>query len=255
MPDQITFDGLKFIKFHLLLPLIVLAMLVVCLEFTQLDVWLAKHFYNAELRQWPYRDTWLTQTVLHKGGRYVVYAIGVILLALCLASYHPSSVYYRYRGDLSFVLVASLTGPLLITYLKSHTHIYCPWDLSLFGGNKPHIMLFDAVSPSLTVGHCFPSGHSGLGFTFVSLYFFFLTVNPKYKGHGLWFGLIVGFIFGINQEVRGAHFFSHDIFALAICWFSALLLFMVFYRKWVFFDKTKSSKLLCCPEISQKQDF
>ncbi len=225
-----TFDSVSFIKNHLLLPLVALTLILFCLEFTQLDIWFAKQFYNAELHQWPYRDTWLTQTVLHKAGRYFVYAIGIGLLLFCLMAFRTKSHFYWCRFHLVFLLWASLIGPLLITYLKSHTHIYCPWDLSIFGGSKPHIRLFDPVDSLLTVGHCFPSGHSALGFTFVSLYFFFLIVNPAYKYYGLWFGLLMGLVFGINQEVRGAHFFSHDVFSLAICWFASLLLFMIFYN-------------------------
>jgi membrane-associated PAP2 superfamily phosphatase len=83
----------------------------------------------------------------------------------------------------------------------------------------------------MPIGHCFPSGHSGLGFTFVSLYFFFLLVKPERKYYGLSVGLIVGLIFGLAQEIRGAHFFSHDVFSLAICWFSSVLMFLVFFRK------------------------
>ncbi len=231
MPTQITIKSDNFIKNHLLLPMFALLLLELCLEFTQLDVWLASHFYNVELHQWPYREHWLTQTVLHKVGRYIVYAIGIVLLLCWLTAFRSKSAFYAYRRHLTFLLFASLAGPFIITYLKSHTHIYCPWDLALFGGNKPHIRLFDAIDDRLTVGHCFPSGHSGLGFTFVSLYFFFLLVKPEYKYQGLTAGLLTGFIFGINQEIRGAHFFSHDVFALAVCWFSSLPLFMVFFSR------------------------
>jgi membrane-associated PAP2 superfamily phosphatase len=231
LPTQIVIDRVSFIKSHLILPLIVLAGLLFCLELTQLDVWIASHFYNKETQQWPYRQSWLTQTILHKGGRYFVYAIGIGLLFFCLASCRPKSAFYDYRRHLVFLLSASLAGPLFITYLKSNTHIYCPWDLAIFGGNKPHIKLFDTIGDDLSVGHCFPAGHSALGFTFVSLHFFFLMIKPDYKYYGLSVGLVTGLIFGIDQEIRGAHFFSHDIFALAICWFSSLALFMVFFRK------------------------
>jgi membrane-associated PAP2 superfamily phosphatase len=231
LPTQISINKKYFIKNHLLFPLIVLSVLLVCMEFTQLDVWLASHFYNTELKLWPYREHWLTQTVLHKAGRYIVYTIGVMLLLCWLTAFRSKSALSGYRKHLTFLLLASLTGPLIITYLKSHTHIYCPWDLALFGGNKPHIRLFDPIDNNLSIGHCFPSGHSGLGFTFVSLYFFFLLAKPTYKYHGLTAGLVAGFIFGINQEIRGAHFFSHDVFALAVCWFSSLLLFMVFFSR------------------------
>jgi membrane-associated PAP2 superfamily phosphatase len=228
---KISPDTPNFIKNHLILPLIVLAMTMLCLEFTDLDIWLASHFYDAKHHRWPYRDGWLTQTVLHKGGRYLVYALGVGLLLFWIESCRAKSNFRHLSKHLGYLLLASLSGPLIITYLKSHTHIYCPWDVSLFGSSKPHVRLFDSISDNMTVGHCFPSGHSGLGFAFVSVYYFFLIVKPDYKYYGLWAGLIAGFVFGITQEIRGAHFFSHDVVSLAICWFSSLLLFLAFYRK------------------------
>ncbi len=231
MFEQVGITRGRFLKIHLIFPLIGFTALLACLEFTQLDIWIASHFYDAELKQWPYREHWLTQAVLHKGGRYFVYAIGLGLLLFCLAAYRSKSAFYHYRQPLAFLVLASLLGPLIITYLKSNTHIYCPWNVAEFGGPKPHIRLFDPVPAGLGIGHCFPSGHSGLGFTFVSLYFFFLAVKPAYKFYGLWAGLLMGLIFGLAQEIRGAHFFSHDVVSLAICWFSSLFLFVIYYRK------------------------
>jgi membrane-associated PAP2 superfamily phosphatase len=37
--------------------------------------------------------------------------------------------------------------------------------------------------------------------------------------------LSVGLIFGISQQLRGAHFISHDLWTLAICWFFSLTIF------------------------------
>ncbi len=214
-----------------MLPLIALMVILLWLELTQLDLWIASHFYDAASKQWPYREHWLAQTVLHKGGRYVVYAVGLGLLVACLASFRATSAYYAIRLQLAFLVIASLLGPLIVTYLKSHTHIYCPWDLVLFGGSKPHIKLFDSVAGGLSIGHCFPSGHSSLGFTFVSLYFFCWQVKPGCKYRALTFGLGLGLVFAAAQEIRGAHFVSHDVVSLAVCWFAPLLLFVVFFRK------------------------
>jgi membrane-associated PAP2 superfamily phosphatase len=228
--EPIVVQKKVFIISHLLFPMLGFATLIYGWEIQDLDTWLASHFYNPVLKQWPYRNSWLTQALFHQAGRYSVYTLGGVLLGICLLALRAKSRFYPLRRDLFFLLLASLTGPLIITFLKSNTHIYCPWDLALFGGKKPYVRLFDAVDATHTVGHCFPSGHSGLGFTLVSFYFFFLAIKPRYKYWGLWMGLVMGWLFGINQQVRGAHFFSHDLFSLAICWFTSSLLFLIFYR-------------------------
>jgi membrane-associated PAP2 superfamily phosphatase len=97
--------------------------------------------------------------------------------------------------------------------------------LALFGGDKSYARLFDDVLSNLKMGHCFPAAHAGSGFTFISLYFSLLVVKPAYKLYGLYFGLALGLVFG------AAHFFIHDVFALAVCWFSSLMLFILFFRK------------------------
>jgi membrane-associated PAP2 superfamily phosphatase len=223
-------DFSQFIKQHITLPLLAWLVLVLCFQYTSVDVWLAKHFYNTVLHQWPYREYWLLQAGIHKIGRNAVYAMGGGMLVCLLLSCRATSRLSPYRRALAFLVIAGVAGPLVITYLKSHTHIYCPWDLRLFGGNKPHIQIFDSVSAQLSVGHCFPAGHSSLGFTLVNLYFFCLVVKPELKFYGLALGLTIGSVFGIAQEIRGAHFLSHDLFALAICWFCSATVFIVFFR-------------------------
>ena len=121
--------------------------------------------------------------------------------------------------------------PLIILNLKNLTHIYCPWDLALFGADKPYVRWFDPVSATAPVGHCFPAAHAGSGYAFVSLYFFLLMTFERYKYYGLAFGLGLGGLYGFTQQMRGAHFLSHDVMSLMICWFSGLALFLLFFRK------------------------
>jgi membrane-associated PAP2 superfamily phosphatase len=40
----------------------------------------------------------------------------------------------------------------------------------------------------------------------------------------------LGLLFGFSQQLRGAHFLSHDLWTLAICWGTALGLFLWFRR-------------------------
>lgn len=231
MPTQIRLEFDKFIKFHFAMPFLLFLIVFSGLEFAKLDLWVAKHFYNATLHQWPYKENWLIKTVLHSGGRYFVYTIAAGVLLCLLASLKSNSTLHHYRRHLVFLLVASISGPIIIALLKSHTHIYCPWHLTLFGGDKPYVRLFDYATSSLPIGHCFPAAHAGAGFTFISLYFFFFMVKQEYKWYGLYFGLVLGIVYGVAQQMRGAHFLSHDVFSLAVCWFSSLILFIVFFRK------------------------
>lgn len=226
-----TLDVENFIKYHISLPLLAWLILLICFHFTEIDVWLTTHFYDHNLQKWPYRDHWLLQDIIHKKGRNLIYAAGTVMLVCLLISCTSASKLAAHRKALAFLVISGVAGPLVITYLKSRTHIYCPWDLSLYNGNKPHIHLFDSISATLGVGHCFPAGHSSLGYTLVNLYFFCLIVKPAYKFYGLAIGLLTGSIFAAAQEIRGAHFLSHDLFTLAICWFSTTLIFFIFFRK------------------------
>ncbi len=226
---KLEFDA--FIKFHLVIPLMSFLTLFLVLEFTQLDLWISRHFYNAEFHQWPYKESLLAETILHVGGQYFVYLSAIAMLSCLLASQRSNSSIHCYRRELFFLLIASISGPIIIALLKSSTHIYCPWSLALFGGDKPYVRLFDYTAGNLQIGHCFPAAHAGSGFTFISLYFFLMRVKPAYKLYGLYFGLVLGLAYGASQQVRGAHFFSHDVVSLAVCWFLSLVLFILFFRK------------------------
>jgi membrane-associated PAP2 superfamily phosphatase len=216
---------------HCVVPALLLMSLFVGLEWSGADVWLSAHFYDPINHQWPYKDHWLIQKVLHKGGRLVFFTIVGGIVLLLLKSYKADTALKHYRRSLTYLFLASISGPIIIMILKNHTHIYCPWDLQLFGSAKPYIRWFDAVSAAMPVGHCFPAAHAGSGFTFVSGYFFSLAVQANYKLLGLGFGLILGGLYGFTQQMRGAHFLSHDVIALAICWFMSLILFLLFFRK------------------------
>lgn len=228
-PIKLDFD--KFIIVHFIRPFLLFVVVFGALEFFRVDLWITGHFYNASLHQWPYKENWLAENLLHMGGRYFTYLLAAAAVLCWLTSLRSSSVFYPYRRPLLFLLISSISGPLIIVLLKNSTHIYCPWSLALFGGDKPYVRLFDYASNHLKTGHCFPAAHAGSGFTFLSLYFFLFLVKQDYKFYGLYFGLALGIIYGVAQQMRGAHFLSHDVFSLAVCWFSSLVLFMLFFRK------------------------
>ena len=231
MSHSITLDFDHFLKTHFIIPFSFFIIVFTGLEFSSLDLKISEHFYNSSLHLWPYKDTWLTQTVLHKGGQAFSKIMGGVVLFFLLLSLSARTPLHRYRRALLFLFVAAISGPIIIAILKSNTYVYCPWDLKQFGGDQPYIRLFDFVPVDLKVGHCFPSGHAGGGFTFLCLYFFLMVVKPPLKNIGLLIGLLLGLTYGIDQQLRGAHFLSHDIVAAAICWLASLSWFLLIFRK------------------------
>lgn len=219
-----------FWKRQVFLPLLVLGVAFVLLEWSGLDVWWSGHFYDAQAHAWPFKDNWLIQTVLHKGGRLFFFALLGVIALLFLSSWVLGGSNAA-RRSLAYLFVATGSAPAIILQLKNRTHIYCPWDLTFFGGERPYIRWFDPVSADLPIGHCFPAAHAGSGYAFVSLYFFCWAVCPRYRVQGLMLGLCLGMVNGVTQQMRGAHFVSHDIAALAICWLMSVVVFLLFFRK------------------------
>jgi len=55
-------------------------------------------------------------------------------------------------------------------------------------------------------------------------------VKPSYRWLGLAIGILSGLIFGLTQQFRGAHFASHDLWSLAICWYISALMYTFFSK-------------------------
>lgn len=214
-----------------LLPVVLIALAIIS-EYSGFDIWWVSFFYDSTRQLWPYTHHWLFDDVIHSGGQYLdrsfilVWLAGFIMVNMRreLASYRKICIYF---------LVASALGPALVGIGKNITHIYSPWDLELFGGIQPYIRLFDKVPDGAPPGHAFPAGHAAGGYCFVSLYFVFLKYRCRYRVYGLVFALMLGLVFGVAQQVRGAHFPSHDMATLVICWYVSMYLYFLFYpQEW-----------------------
>ena len=229
-------SGYSFIIWHLLCPFIIFLTVILGLEIFHIDVIFSSYFFDFKASEWPLRNNWLIKTVFHDWGQKLSIFMGVAIFIIFAFSCFLKNL-KKYSKPLLFLFVSSVSGPIIIAILKNSTHIYCPWSLRIFGGDKPYIKLFDAVDSSLSIGHCFPGGHSGGGFAFISLYYFFMLVNPKYRFYGLGAGVFIGSFFGLTQEVRGAHFLSHDIFSLFICWSLTSIIFIMFFYKQLLWKK------------------
>ena len=177
------------------------------------DLWIADRIYALEGHAWRLQDGFITQAVLHVGGRrFSALAWLLVVVGFGASFVHPPL--RAWRSALGKLALSVLLSTSLVALLKNWTHVACPWDLVRYGGGQPE---------GLGVGRCFPAGHASAGYAWMALYFFFLAVRPAWRWHGLALGLVLGLVFGVDQQLRGAHFLSHDLWAAAICWTTALL--------------------------------
>jgi len=222
-PNTIQSLDRPFWIYHLWLPLLFALPTLYLFEQTSLDIAFADFWFQLEGGDWALRKHWFTYELMHHWGKRLVITLGLSMFVLYIASWKVDRL-RPWRWSFIFSFLGMVLLPSLITSLKHLSSTPCPWDTIRFGGSLAytHDLHFASIA---NAGHCFPAAHASGGFGLFSLYFAFYPFVTKYRYRLLLPGLVLGISFGFAQQLRGAHFISHDLWSLAICWFGALLLF------------------------------
>lgn len=215
-----------FWAWHLWLPLVLASTVLFSIEHTSVDLWLADQWYALQGGQWAWRSHWVSYELIHHRGKQLIIGIGLSALALVILSYFRPGL-RNWRAPMSYLLTTMAVVPALIASFKKFSPVDCPWDLIRYGGELPYLRTFEHSFGVTDIGRCFPAGHASGGFILLAMYF---AVMPFVKNPARFLlpGLLVGWIFALGQQSRGAHFLSHDLWTLSICWFGALGMFMLF---------------------------
>lgn len=216
----------RFITGHFWLPLLLFAALSLAMMLAQGDLWIADRIYAWEGHRWLLKSAFLTQKIIHILGRDVSTMAWLGFLAAWLVANARDDL-SLWRRPLAYLLVSVVLATALVAWVKSWSNMDCPWDLLRYGGDRPYVGLLALRPVGLSRGACFPAGHASAGYAWMALYFFFLGTRPRLRWIGLLIGLLAGAIFGFSQQLRGAHFLSHDVWAATICWMSALGLYLL----------------------------
>ena len=217
-----------FLGRHLLIPLLLAVAASVVLMAGNGDQWLADHIYRWEGSRWAFKDAWWTTHVIQRGGKNLSTLAGVLVM-LALLRACLDARWKALRRPLLYLLLAVGLSTGLVALLKSMTQMDCPWDLQRYGGLRPFIGLFEARPELLGRAACFPAGHASAGYGWVALYFFALQVRPRWRWVALATAVATGLAFGFSQQLRGAHFLSHDVWSLAVSWTVAVLLYLLMF--------------------------
>lgn len=203
-----------------LLPIIAAVALSFVLMGMDGDEWIADHIYAWEGARWALTHNFLTENLIHAAGkRLSVLAWLCVTVASAVTRFLPR--YRAWSRPLFYLALAVLLSTGLVSAFKSLTHMDCPWDLMRYGGKRPFIGLFEIRPTNYPKAICFPAGHASAGYAWIALYFFFAATRPSLRLVGLATGLLAGIAFGVSQQLRGAHFASHDLWTLTICWLIA----------------------------------
>lgn len=187
------------------------------------DLWIADHLYRWQGGQWAARKAWWASSVLHGGGR--MFAILCwLLVALAWWGSARGWIAAHWRSPLAYLALTLLVSTLLLMVLKRFSGVDCPWDLLRYGGTRVYLPLFSGATAGSPPGTCFPASHAGVGYAWVAAGFALAKVRPEWRRSAFAAALAVGFLFGFMQQLRGAHFLSHDLWSLTLCWLSAALM-------------------------------
>ena len=225
--DAPRVDDARWWVWQLLVPLALLAVATICLVPLDGDRWLADQVYAAEGGRWAFRNSFVATRVLHSGGKALSTIAWLVVFAMAVWSGTRAN-WKPLRRPLWLLVLSVAVSTLLVSTLKHLTGLDCPWDATAYGGTHPYFHLFQARPPEIKPSGCFPAGQASAGYAWVALYFFFASVRPAWRYRGLAIGIVFGAILGIAQQLRGAHYLSHDLWTLAICWFVALAIHRIF---------------------------
>ncbi|MBH1492087.1 phosphatase PAP2 family protein [Stenotrophomonas muris] len=190
------------------------------------DQWVADHLFRLEGGHWALQDAWVTRTVVHKAGKWLSTSAALVAILLCVHHWRKGGD-RTLRWALLYVVIGMALGTGVISLLKTLVPMECPWDLLRYGGHQPYIGLFTQRPAGMAAQACFPAGHASAGYAWLCLYYFALLWRPSWRWAGLWIGLGTGLVFGIGQQLRGAHFLSHDVATALICWLLSLGLYLI----------------------------
>ncbi|MEJ8566436.1 phosphatase PAP2 family protein [Elongatibacter sediminis] len=214
---------------HLVIPLLCAAIVLSMLEQTSFDLWLADRWYALEGGAWAWRNHWLTYDIIHHRGKQMVIGFGLLILLVTGLTFRVDRIAH-WRMPLAYLFCSMAVVPALIAWSKHYSGVPCPWHLERYGGTEVYRHNLEYAVGAAQGGHCFPAGHASGGFALLALYFAVLPFARK-PLIALIPGLVVGTVFALGQQARGAHFISHDLWTLSLCWFGALALFFAF-RPW-----------------------
>lgn len=206
------------------------AALLICAVFllwiypkTNLDFDLITPYFDAESKVFSLKHDVFLNQVMHVGLKYFV--ISIALVAFFLAIFGGRlKLSALVRRQLSWAFAGMILSTLAVSILKNQSMHACPWDLTVFGGKYLYYPMLASLPSWGAGGHCWPGGHASGGFALMAFYFAFRRTHPIFACASLIVSLMLGFVMGWAQMIRGAHFLSHNLWSAWVVWLALVVL-------------------------------
>ena len=221
-------------------PLLLAVMLFGLAYSSGADFWLADFWYQLQGGAWTLQRHWFFDGLMHQGVRQLNQ-----LLVLALVVYyfylrwrnrqrqssalfhqqlhHQQHQQLQHQRAVGVLLQSVLYSLAAVAILKRLLPMDCPWDLTRFGGERQFTGLLTVWPQNQSATACFPAGHASIGYSWLALYFFCRPFGQRQARIALLLALMAGVVLGLVQQIRGAHFLSHDIATASLCWTLAYL--------------------------------
>ncbi len=187
------------------------------------DLQLAQWTFDPVAGGFPARQWDLLELLGHRVAKSAVLLLWCLLVAAAVAG-RWVGLGTAQRHLLGWTALAMAAGPTLVVVLKELNSAACPWSLDGLGGHAAYRL--DWFVGSAQAGRCFPGGHAAGGFCLVALVF-----AARHQGRADWeqaalaLTLACGLAFSAVRMAQGAHFLSHNLWAAALDWACAALVF------------------------------
>lgn len=212
--------------------LLVLSLLLV--NFSDIDLEIQKYLFNFDSKLWIVdKNEPLKKLIFYKLPKIIFGVVVVSFLVLSFLSFKKKTPFLFSNRHLFFlVLLGLVLIPLIAGNIKKFTNVYCPWQLEIYDGDKPYVRIFDSYPNNFQQtkkGQCFPAGHAVTGFAF--FIFFFAFRNNLLKVASLSLAFCFGWVLGLYQMMKGAHFFGDTLVAMLICFLLSAIIARIYSKK------------------------
>jgi membrane-associated PAP2 superfamily phosphatase len=216
-PPHQPSESIAWLAMCLTIPLL----LVLAWDSTTLDLTVA-HWYGSSAG-FAWKDNALLTTVFHAGMRR---ACVLIALYCIVAIWLPFGPWRRCTRSHRVWLACNIwLCAIGVAALKSASLTSCPWDLQMFGDKASYVWHFASQLQAAAgvgidggPGKCFPSGHASSFFSFLPVFWLVRRYNVRRAWQMLGCVVVFGLVMSWVQVVRGAHFPSHVLWTMWLCW-------------------------------------